>query len=55
MYSWFEPDDENIWKKYDIFNIFTKKDNDKFEIVEKMSESELDKFILNKIQESIFL
>ena len=54
MNSRFEPDDENIWKKYDIFNIFTKKDNDKIEVVEKMSEDELDKFILNKIKESNF-
>ena len=54
MNSRFEPDDENIWKKYDIFNIFTKKDNDKIEIVEKMSDVELDKFILNKIKESNF-
>jgi len=54
MNSRFEPDDENIWKKYDIFNIFTKKENDKIENVEKMSEDELDQFILNKIKESNF-
>ena len=54
MNSIFEPDDENIWKKYDIFNIFTKKENDKIENVEKMSEDELDQFILNKIKESNF-
>ena len=35
MNSRFEPDDENIWKKYDFFNFFSKKDNDKIEIVEK--------------------
>lgn len=54
MNSRFEPDDENIWKKYDFFNFFSKKDNDKIEIVEKMSEDELDKFIKNKIKESNF-
>ena len=54
MNSRFEPDDENIWKKYDIFNIFTKKENDKIEIIEKLPENELDKFILNKIKESNF-
>jgi len=54
MNSRFEPDDENIWKKYDIFNIFSKKDDDKIENIEKMSENELDKFILNKIKESNF-
>ena len=54
MNSRFEPDDENICKKYDIFNIFTKKENDKIEIVENMSEDELDKLILNKNKESNF-
>ena len=54
MNSRFEPDDENIWKKYDIFNFFGKKNNDKDENPENMSEEELDKFILKKIKESNF-
>ena len=55
MNSRFEPDDENIWKKYDFFNFF-KKDDDKINIenIGKMSEQELDKFILNKIKDSNF-
>ena len=55
MNSRFEPDDENIWKKYDIFNIFKKKE-EKHDIknIEKMSEEELDNFILEKISESNF-
>ena len=55
MNSRFEPDDENIWKKYDFFNFF-KKGDDKINIenIGKMSEQELDKFILNKIKDSNF-
>ena len=55
MNSRFEPDDENTWKKYDIFNFFgnkSKKEN--INDVRKMSEKELDQFIKNKIKESNF-
>ena len=55
MNSRFEPDDENTWKKYDIFNIFgnKSKENDIYN-VGKLSEEELNKFIKNKIKESNF-
>ena len=51
----FEPDDENTWKKYNIFNFFGKKEEKhSIENIEKMSEEELDNFIYKKIKESNF-
>ena len=55
MNSRFEPDDENIWKKYNFLNLFGKKEeNYTVENIEKMSEEQLDQFILKKIKESNF-
>ena len=55
MNSRFEPDDENTWKKYNIFNFFGKKEEKhSIENIEKMSEEELDNFIYKKIKESNF-
>ena len=55
MNSRFEPDDENTWKKYNVFNFFRKKNkNNEIDDVRKMSEEELDKFIKNKMKESNF-
>ena len=55
MNSRFEPDDENIWKKYNIFNFCGKKEeNYSVENIEKMSDEQLDKYILTKIKESNF-
>ena len=54
MNSRFEPDDENTWKKYDIFNFFGNKKMEKIQNIEKMSEKELNEFINNKIRESNF-
>ena len=55
MNSRFEPDDENTWKKYNIFNFFGKKEEKhSIENIAKMSEEELDNFIYKKIKESNF-
>ena len=50
----FEPDDENLWQKFNIFNYFKKNEKDVIKKVEDMSDNELDKFIKKKISESNF-
>ena len=54
MNSRFEPDDENIFKKFNIFNLFNKDENNVMKNVEKINERELDNFIKQKISESNF-
>ena len=54
MNSRFEPDDENLWNKLNIFNYFKKKEKDIIKNVENMNEKELDNFINKKISESNF-
>ena len=55
MNSRFEPDDENTFKKYNIFNCFGIKE-EKYDLksIENMSEEQLDKFIIKKIKQSNF-
>ena len=54
MNSRFEPDDENLWNKLNIFNYFKKKEKDIIKNVENMNDKELDNFINKKISESNF-
>ena len=50
----FEPDDENLWNKINIFNYFKKKEENIIQKLEKMNDKELDKFINKTISESNF-
>ena len=52
MNSRFEPDDENLWNKFNIFNYFKKDEKNMMKKVEKMKEKELDNFINKTISES---
>ena len=52
MNSRFEPDDENLWNKFNIFNYFKKDEKNMMKKVEKMNEKELDNFINKTISES---
>jgi len=54
MNSRFEPDDENLWNKYNIFNYFKKEEKNVMKKVENMNDKELDKFIKKTILESNF-
>ena len=54
MNSRFEPDDENLWNKFNIFNYFKKDEKNMMKKVEKMNEKELDNFINKTISESNF-
>lgn len=54
MNSRFEPDDENLWNKFNIFNYFKKDEKNVMKKIEKMNEKELDKFINKTISESNF-
>ena len=54
MNSRFEPDDENLWNKFNIFNYFKKNEKNMLKKIEKMNEKELDKFINKTISESNF-
>ena len=54
MNSRFEPDDENLWNKFNIFNYFKKNEINVVKKLEKMNEKELDKFINKTISESNF-
>ena len=54
MNSRFEPDDENLWNKFNIFNYFKKNEKNVVKKLEKMNEKELDKFINKTISESNF-
>ena len=54
MNSRFEPDDENLWNKFNIFNYFKKNEKNVMKKIEKMNEKELDKFINKTISESNF-
>ena len=54
MNSRFEPDDENLWNKFNIFNYFKKDEKNVIKKIEKMNEKELDKFINKTISESNF-
>jgi len=54
MNSRFEPDDENLWNKYNIFNYFKKEEKNVLKKVENMDDKELDKFIKKTILESNF-
>ena len=54
MNSRFEPDDENLWNKYNIFNYFKKEEKNVMKKVENMDDKELDKFIKKTILESNF-
>ena len=50
----FEPDDENLWNKFNIFNYFKKEEKNVMKKVENMNEKELEKFINKTISESNF-
>ena len=54
MNSRFEPDDENLWNKFNIFNYFKKEEKNVMKKVENMNEKELEKFINKTISESNF-
>ena len=54
MNSRFEPDDENLWNKYNIFNYFKKEEKNIMKKVENMNDKELDNFIKKTISESNF-
>ena len=54
MNSRFEPDDENLWNKYNIFNYFKKEEKNIMKKVENMNDKELDNFIKKAISESNF-
>ena len=54
MNSRFEPDDENLWNKFNIFNYFKKEEKNVLKKVENMNEKELEKFINKTISESNF-
>ena len=54
MNSRFEPDDENIFKKFDFLGIFSEDKNVSERDVKKMSEKQLDEFIKDKIRQSNF-
>ena len=54
MNSRFEPDDENLWNKFNIFNYFKKNEKNMLKKIEKMNEKELEKFINKTISESNF-
>ena len=54
MNSRFEPNDESLWNKFNIFNLFKKEEKDRIKKVENMSDKELDKFINKTISESNF-
>lgn len=54
MNSRFEPNDESLWNKFNIFNLFKKEEKNGIKKVENMNEKELDKFINKTISESNF-
>ena len=54
MNSRIEPDDENLWNKFNIFNYFKKEEKNVMKKVENMNEKELEKFINKTISESNF-
>ena len=54
MNSRFEPDDEKLMNKLNIFNYFKKSEKNEMKRVENMKEEELEKFIKKTISESNF-
>ena len=54
MNSRFEPDDEKLMNKLNIFNYFKKNEKNEMKRVENMKEEELEKFIKKTISESNF-